>query len=95
VPELSADPLGWIGARLSDLPTLLVEAEVDPATVSADDGEALRQAVPEISRRRGVCSIGSTRASSPGRPMPTHSTAPVLAGCEVREIDAVSRDLDV
>ena len=48
VPELSADPLGWVGARLSDLPTLLVEAEVDPATVSADDGEALRQAVPEI-----------------------------------------------
>ncbi|TML10911.1 MAG: hypothetical protein E6G39_15285 [Actinobacteria bacterium] len=48
VPELSADPLGWVGARLSDLPTLLAEAEVDPATVSADDGEALRQAVPEI-----------------------------------------------
>ena len=48
VPELSADPLGWVGTRLSDLPTLLSEANVDPTEVSAADGAALRQAVPEI-----------------------------------------------
>jgi hypothetical protein len=48
VPELSADPLGWLRARLCDLPALLAEAQVDPATISAADGEALRQAVPEI-----------------------------------------------
>ena len=48
VPELSADPLGWLGARLSDLPTLLAEAEVDPSTIGESDGVALRQAVPEI-----------------------------------------------
>ena len=48
VPELSADPLGWVGARLCDLPTLLAEAEVDPSAVSAADGDALSEAVPEI-----------------------------------------------
>jgi hypothetical protein len=48
VPALSADPLGWVGARLSDLPSLLSEANVDPSEISAADGVALRQAVPEI-----------------------------------------------
>ena len=48
VPELSADPLGWVGARLSDLPALLAEAGVDPAAVPAADGVALREATPEI-----------------------------------------------
>ena len=48
VPELSADPLGWVGARLSDLPTLLTQANVNPDDISADDAVALREAVPEI-----------------------------------------------
>ena len=47
VPELSADPLGWVGAHLSDLPARLAEADAG-VDVSEDDAEALRQAVPEI-----------------------------------------------
>jgi hypothetical protein len=47
VPELSADPLGWVGAHLCDLPTRLAEADAG-VDVSPDDAEALRQAVPEI-----------------------------------------------
>ena len=47
VPELSADPLGWVGAHLSDLPALLAEGDAGSAEVSADS-DALRQAVPEI-----------------------------------------------
>jgi hypothetical protein len=46
VKELSADPLGWLGARLSDLPALLTEAEA--TDVDDSDGDALRAAVPEI-----------------------------------------------
>jgi hypothetical protein len=46
VKELSADPLGWLGARLSDLPALLAEA--DATDVDDRDGDALRAAVPEI-----------------------------------------------
>lgn len=48
VPELSADPLGWLGARLGDLPTVLAEAEVDPGELDPRDEEALRKALPEI-----------------------------------------------
>jgi hypothetical protein len=46
VKELSADPLGWLSNRLSDLPALLAEA--DATDVDAGDAEALRDAVPEI-----------------------------------------------
>jgi hypothetical protein len=48
VPELSADPIGWVGAHLSDLPTRLAEADVDTAGITAADAAALREAVPEI-----------------------------------------------
>jgi hypothetical protein len=48
VPELSADPLGWVATRLADLDGLLREAGVDPAEVGPDDADQLRAAVPEI-----------------------------------------------
>jgi hypothetical protein len=55
-PDLSADPVGWVGTRLSDLDGLLGAAAVDPdevgATdadaVGATDADAVRAAVPEI-----------------------------------------------
>ncbi len=47
VPELSADPLGWVGAHLADLPKRLAEAGAD-VDVRPADAEALRDAVPEI-----------------------------------------------
>jgi hypothetical protein len=46
VRELSADPLGWLGARLSDLPSLLDEAGA--TDVDTSDADSLRAAVPEI-----------------------------------------------
>jgi hypothetical protein len=46
VDELSADPLGWVGKRLSDLPDLLHETGSEDDVLA--DAEDLRQAVPEI-----------------------------------------------
>lgn len=48
VPALSADPLGWLRARLEDLPTVLEEAQVDPDELHPDDEAALQRALPEI-----------------------------------------------
>jgi hypothetical protein len=48
VEELSADPLGWLEARLADLPALLEEARVDPSAAGPHDADELRVAAPEI-----------------------------------------------
>lgn len=48
VDGLSAQPLDWVAARLSDLDALLEQAGVSVAEVGAGDAQALRQAVPEI-----------------------------------------------
>ena len=48
VPELSADPLGWLTGRLSDLDALLLEAGLSPGDAGPDDAGDLRAAVPEI-----------------------------------------------
>ena len=48
VPELSADPLGWVGAHLCDLPARLAAADGPASEISEADAAALRQAVPEI-----------------------------------------------
>jgi hypothetical protein len=48
VQELSADPLPWVAARLSDLDGLLADAGVDAGEVGADDAASLRDAVPDI-----------------------------------------------
>lgn len=47
-PELSADPLGWLAQRLSDLDGLLADAGLDPGAVDPRDASDLRRAVPEI-----------------------------------------------
>lgn len=51
--ELSAQPLEWVAARLSDLDALLEQAGMAVAEVGAGDAEALRQAVPEITNVLG------------------------------------------
>jgi hypothetical protein len=45
VEALSADPLGWLEARLADLDSVMKEAGFD---AGADDALALREAAPEI-----------------------------------------------
>ncbi len=48
VDALSADPLGWLRARLDEPDGLLAEAGVDPATLGPNDLADLRAAAPEI-----------------------------------------------
>jgi hypothetical protein len=48
VRELSADPLGWLGVQLSDLPAVLEQAKVEPHESDAADAGQLRARVPEI-----------------------------------------------
>lgn len=48
VPDLSADPLGWLASRLSDLDGLLAEARFPADTAGPDDAAELRRAAPEI-----------------------------------------------
>lgn len=48
VRELSADPLGWLGRKLSDLPEVLKEAGVSADIADPGDAAGLREAVPEI-----------------------------------------------
>ncbi len=46
--ELSADPIGWLGRQLSDLPGLLKQAGAADDAASAEDVAALHGAVPDI-----------------------------------------------
>ena len=48
VPELTRDPLPWVGAQLCDLDTLLDQAGIDRTGVDARDAQSLRDSVPEI-----------------------------------------------
>ena len=46
--DMSADPLGWVGRRLSDVGVLLSEAGIDASELGPDDADQLRSAVPAI-----------------------------------------------
>jgi hypothetical protein len=46
--QMTADPVGWVGTKLSDLARLLAEAGVPPDAVGPADAADLRAAVPEI-----------------------------------------------
>ena len=52
--RLSRDPVGWVGAQLSDLETLLANAGVELDDELAADAEHLRGSTPEIQREPGV-----------------------------------------
>lgn len=45
---LSARPVEWLGAALSDLATLLNNSGISPDDVGPDDARQLREAVPDI-----------------------------------------------
>jgi len=49
-PELSADPVGWVGKQLSDLEGMLGRAGIDVDAALAADAESLREAVPDVQR---------------------------------------------
>ena len=46
--DLGADPVAWVGRRLSDLDTLLARSDIDPSTIDPGDTARLRDSVPEI-----------------------------------------------
>lgn len=64
--ELSADPLGWLDRKLSDLPELLKQAGMPAGT--ADDGDAaeLARCVPEILAAAGRL-LGKVRSGELGQ----------------------------
>jgi hypothetical protein len=48
VTDLSADPLGWLGAQLADLEGVLEQAGAERHEADAADAASLRERVPEI-----------------------------------------------
>ena len=77
--DLSAHPLDWVGGRLSDLDSLLVEAGVAPGEVGKGDAYALREAVPEIlgaARRL----LDKVKAGGLGRPDSDHDLVAARMG---------------
>ncbi|BDB40916.1 MULTISPECIES: hypothetical protein [Mycobacterium] len=48
VPELSADPVGWLTGQLADPPAVLDRAGVDPGEYTQADVAGLSAAAPEI-----------------------------------------------
>jgi hypothetical protein len=48
VPGLSADPMGWLSARLADLDGLLAQAGFPANTAGPGDASELRRAAPDI-----------------------------------------------
>lgn len=49
-PDLSADPVGWVGRQLSDLEGLLTQAGIGLDATLAADADSLRAAVPDVQR---------------------------------------------
>ena len=82
VPELSADPLGWLGEKLADLDGLLASAGFPPDTVGPDDAEQLRAAVPEMvdATRRLLDRVRAGELGNPPR-----EEAPSSAGASAGE----------
>ncbi len=65
--ELSADPLGWLAAKLADLDDLVASAGFPVDVAGPDDAQSLRDAAPEIvdtTRRL----LDRVRAGELGRP---------------------------
>jgi hypothetical protein len=65
--ELSADPLGWLGRKLADLPGLLNEAGVPAGTAGQADAGELAAAAPEIVATVGRL-LDRVRAGELGKP---------------------------
>src|SRR5262249_56095534 len=47
-PEMTSDPVGWIGKQLADLPAVLERAGVSDGESFAADAQSLREHSPEI-----------------------------------------------
>ena len=71
--ELSADPVAWVGRRLSDVEDLMAEVQWDGSGMSDREIAEIRQTVPEIQAavRRLLDRIqqGELAAPPPGEPL--------------------------
>ena len=79
VPELSADPMGWLGGKLADLDSLLASAGLPAEAAGPDDAADLRRAAPEIVdvTRRLLDRVRSGELGNPppGAPSPDGAAA--------------------
>jgi hypothetical protein len=68
VPELSVDPVGWVGTRLSDLDGLLGSSAGRAGMVGPGDADELRVAVPQIldAIRRLLDRVGEGQVAGAG-----------------------------
>lgn len=80
--ELSADPLGWLAARLADLDGLLAEAGFPAEAVAPEDAGSLRAAAPEIVdvTRRLLERVRSGELGNPPKAGALAAATPVAAG---------------
>jgi len=67
VEELTANPLGWLGAQLADLEGILKQAGLPADETAAADAATLRDAAPEIVGATERL-LGKVRAGEFGRP---------------------------
>jgi hypothetical protein len=64
---LTEDPVGWLTARLEDLPGLLKGAEIDPYAAGPDDARQLADVAPAIAETVSGL-LARVRAGELGRP---------------------------
>ena len=76
VEEMSADPVAWVGKRLSDLEGLMDEAGVSRSELGPSDADSVRLAVPEVLDAVSR-TLDRVRAQELGQPTP--GTAPERA----------------
>jgi len=74
VRDLSADPLGWLGARLADLDGLLAAAGFPAGVAGPDDARSLRDVAPEIVEVTGRL-LEKVRSGQLGQPPGDEVTA--------------------
>jgi hypothetical protein len=83
--DLSADPLGWLAAKLADLDALVSEAGFPPDAAGPDDAESLRAVAPEIvdTTRRLLAKVRAGELGNPpaGQPL-SEATGAEAAGAE-------------
>jgi hypothetical protein len=78
---LTADPLAWLRAQLSDLPGLLAGADLPAASVGPSDARDLASASGEIAATVGAL-LEEVRAGTLGNP-PEGASMAELAGARV------------
>ena len=79
---LTADPIAWLQAQLSDLPALLAGAELPADVAGADDAARLAAAAPEIAAKAGEL-LARVRAGELGNAPVWEPDTAVGAGARV------------